>query len=57
MDAVAITVGVSWTLAGLIFIGLALPLIRGQIPRNHVYGVHFSESNEVSACEKYSCDV
>jgi hypothetical protein len=44
MDAVSITVGTSWTLVGLIVIGLAIPLVRGQIGRNGLYGVRFPQS-------------
>jgi hypothetical protein len=44
MDAVAITVGLGWTIAGLLSLGLAIPLVRGQIGRNALYGVRFPES-------------
>src|SRR5262245_10722907 len=44
MDAVAITIGISWTLAGLLCIGLSIPLIRGKVSRNAFYGVRFPES-------------
>jgi hypothetical protein len=44
MDAVAITIGISWTVVGLICIGLAIPLVRGQVGRNALYGVRFPES-------------
>ena len=44
MDAVAITVGISWTLAGLVVIGLAVPLARGWIGPNRLYGVRLPES-------------
>lgn len=44
MDAVAITVGVAWTLAGLLFLGMAIPLIQGRVGRNGVYGVRFPQS-------------
>ena len=44
MDAVAITVGTSWTIIGLIIIGLAIPLVRGQVGRNGLYGVRFPQS-------------
>jgi hypothetical protein len=44
MDAVAITVGSSWTIAGLLVIALAIPLARGQIGPNALYGVRFPQS-------------
>lgn len=44
MDAVAITVGISWTLVGLLGITLSIPLIKGQIGRNKWYGVRFPQS-------------
>jgi hypothetical protein len=44
MDAVAMTIGISWTLTGLFCAGLSIPLIRGQIPRNPLYGARFPES-------------
>ena len=44
MDPVAITVGTSWTVAGLLCIGLSIPLVRGRIGRNGFYGVRFPES-------------
>jgi hypothetical protein len=44
MDAVAITVGTSWTITGLIIIGLAVPLARGRVGRNGLYGVRFPQS-------------
>src|SRR4051794_40975364 len=46
MDAVAITIGISWTLAGLLCIGLAIPLVRGRVGRNAFYGVRFPQSFE-----------
>jgi uncharacterized membrane protein len=44
MDAIAITIGISWTVVGLLCIGLAVPLVRGQVGRNAFYGVRFPES-------------
>ena len=44
MDPVAITIGLSWTLGGLICILLAIPLIRGRIGRNAFYGARFPQS-------------
>ncbi|QOV87444.1 SdpI family protein [Humisphaera borealis] len=46
MDAVAITIGISWTLVGLISIALSVPLIRGHIRPNAFYGVRFPQSFE-----------
>lgn len=39
MNAVAITVGTSWIILGLLCIALAIPLIRGQVRRNGFYGI------------------
>jgi hypothetical protein len=44
MDSVAITVGASWTLIGLVIITLAIPLTQGRIPRNGLYGIRFPQS-------------
>jgi hypothetical protein len=44
MDAVAITIGLSWTVAGLLCLGLAIPLIRGRVHPNRLYGVRFPQS-------------
>lgn len=44
MDQVATIVGVAWALAGLACIALAVPLVRGRIGRNGVYGVRFPQS-------------
>ena len=46
MDAVAITIGISWTLVGLLCIALSVPPIRGRVGRNVLYGVRFPESFE-----------
>jgi hypothetical protein len=44
LDPVALTVGLSWTLTGLLIIGLAMPLLRGRVAPNSLYGVRFRES-------------
>ena len=44
MDPVAVTIGVSWTLVGLLCIVLAVPMRQGKIGRNPLYGVRFPES-------------
>ena len=44
MDPVALTVGLSWTLAGLLCIAVSLPLIRGKIGRNSIYGIRLPQS-------------
>ena len=44
MDAVAMAVGISWTFVGLLCLGLAIPLARGRVRRNLLYGVRFAES-------------
>ena len=44
MDVIAITVGIGWTIAGLLGIALSIPLIRGRVGRNAFYGVRFKQS-------------
>lgn len=44
MDPVALTVGLCWTLAGLLCVALSISLIRGRVRRNAFYGVRFPES-------------
>jgi uncharacterized membrane protein len=44
MDAIAITIGISWTVSGLLCIALAIPLVRRQVGRNAFYGVRFPQS-------------
>jgi len=44
MDPVAITVGLSWTLSGLLIIVLAIPLIRQKVGRNALYGIRLPAS-------------
>lgn len=44
MDPVSVTVGLGWSIAGLICLGLSIPLMRGRVGRNRVYGVRFSQS-------------
>jgi hypothetical protein len=44
VDPVSITVGISWTVCGLVSIALAIPLVRGQVARNPLYGVRFAQS-------------
>ena len=44
MDTVALTVGISWTLAGLLCIAICLPLIRGKVGRNSIYGIRLPQS-------------
>jgi hypothetical protein len=44
MDPVAITIGVGWMAVGLLTIGLAIPLLQGNIGRNALYGVRFRQS-------------
>ena len=38
------TLGISWTLTGLLCIALSIPLIRGRVGRNALYGIRFPES-------------
>lgn len=44
MDPIALALGLTWSLAGLLIAALAVPLVRGRIRRNHFYGVRFPES-------------
>jgi uncharacterized membrane protein len=44
MDPVAITIGISWILTGLILTGVSIPLARGQVRRNGFYGFRFPMS-------------
>jgi hypothetical protein len=44
MDPIALTIGISWIVAGLLCVVLSIPLIRGQVGRNRIYGVRFSQS-------------
>lgn len=37
-------IGTSWTVLGLLHIGLAIPLVRRCIGRNSLYGVRFPQS-------------
>jgi hypothetical protein len=44
MDPVSMTVGISWTVAGLLCIALGIPLARGHVGRNALYGVRLPQS-------------
>jgi hypothetical protein len=44
MDAVAIAVGTGWTLGSLIITAASVPLVRGRVPRNRIYGIRLSQS-------------
>ena len=44
MDSVALVVGSCWVFAGLVFVGVSLPLVRQKIPRNPFYGVRLRRS-------------
>jgi len=44
MDPVALTIGISWTLVGFICVAAAIPLVRGRVGRNSLYGVRFPQS-------------
>ncbi len=46
MDIVALTVGLGWTIAGVVCIVLAIPLALGRIGRNSFYGARFQRSLE-----------
>lgn len=44
MDPVSITIGLSWCISGLLLMVLSVPLARGKVGRNFVYGVRFPQS-------------
>ena len=44
MDTVGLLVGVSSVAVGLITVLICLPLLRGQIPRNNLYGFRLAEA-------------
>lgn len=44
MDAVAIAVGAGWTLAALMIFAASVPLVRGRVRRNRLYGVRLPQS-------------
>jgi hypothetical protein len=44
MDPVALTVGISWIFCGVVCLALSIPLARGKVGRNAIYGVRFRES-------------
>lgn len=46
MDAVALAVGIGWTFAGMVIIAASIPLTRGWVPRNSLYGVRLPSSLE-----------
>lgn len=43
MDSLALTLGLIWTLAGLLIGASAIALVRGRIRPNRFYGVKFRE--------------
>lgn len=46
MDPVATIIGVDWILAGLLVIGTSVPLARGRVGRNGLYGIRLRKSLE-----------
>ena len=44
MDPVSLIIGVSWILAGLLCIALAVPLAMRRVRRNSLYGMRFPQS-------------
>ncbi|HEY2589610.1 MAG TPA: SdpI family protein [Tepidisphaeraceae bacterium] len=44
MDLVAIIVGAGWMLGALAIIGASVPLLRGRVPRNRIYGIRLRQS-------------
>jgi len=44
MDAIAMTFGVVWTSVGLLCMVLAVPLVRGQVRPNALYGFRLPQS-------------
>ena len=44
MEIVSTTIGAGWIAAGLLTIGLAIPLPQGKVGRNALYGARFRQS-------------
>ena len=44
LQPINLVIGTAWTIAGLLSLGLALPLIANRVGRNSAYGVRFPES-------------
>lgn len=44
MDPVAMILGTSWTVTGLLIIGLCIPLAKGSVGPNRWYGVRLPQS-------------
>jgi hypothetical protein len=44
MDPVAMILGTSWTITGLVMIGVSIPLVQGRIRPNRLYGVRLAQS-------------
>jgi uncharacterized membrane protein len=44
MDCVALIVGISWALGGVLCMAAAVPLARGRVGPNYFYGARFPES-------------
>ena len=44
MDPVAMIIGTSWTVTGLIAIAVCIPLAQGRVGRNRFYGIRLSQS-------------
>jgi uncharacterized membrane protein len=49
MDPVAQTIGLGWLALGLVSVALAIPLLRGWVKRNALYGVRFPQSFQSDA--------
>lgn len=43
MDGVGMIIGWSWAIIGMLMYRLGMPLLRGQVGRNHYYGVRFPQ--------------
>jgi uncharacterized membrane protein len=44
MDPIAMIIGTSWVVTGLLLIGVSIPLVRGWVKPNHWYGVRLPQS-------------
>ncbi|MBI0583499.1 MAG: SdpI family protein [Methanomassiliicoccus sp.] len=44
MDETGVIIGLMFILCGLLLIGLSVPLIRGKVAMNHVYGVRVRQA-------------
>jgi len=46
MENINLIFGIAHILTGLLFIGISIPLLKGSVKMNHLYGVRFKKSFE-----------